>query len=181
MKPDLRPFIPGGFMSGFLGYFEKNYPDLTANNLDVLKVVGLQSLALLTALHVNEYRRPPASMYLILVGDPKSGKGTILSEIRDKLTMLYRVSGNRVKIIGEPSPPALGKSLSNWHWKKTKNGGEWTEHEPAGPTLMVVEEAGRIFSTARCPMKSRRPPKSIQCWFRAIQNPDEENHAYPYP
>jgi hypothetical protein len=107
---DLTPFMPGGFVSEWMKLLEATHPDVVRSDPWACKLVGAALLAHVAKVFYNDFRLPPATLYLILVGKPRSGKGSILSAASAVATELG------VNVVGDATPEALAQELEeNWN------------------------------------------------------------------
>ena len=114
MQLDLTPFMPGGFMHHWLEFVKLNHPDVATHNLTAVKLAGAMLLSNIAKIYINTYRQPPASWFLILVGKPRCGKGSIISCVR-KVAATMRAAGVHIYTTGESTPEALLPYLNEKH------------------------------------------------------------------
>lgn len=137
----LDPFIPGGFMEHWLKYVELMSPDFFRNNVFAVKVAGALLLNSASKLYLQDYRKPPANIFAWLIGDPRTGKGTLMHYIRLVVDSCnsYHSSKPFIKIVGNTTAEGLRDELANKIWLKKK--GKWDVRDPAGVVIQLWERA----------------------------------------
>jgi len=144
----LDPFIPGGFVDKWIRFFEGTSPDVLKNNPLQVKIVGTLLLNAATKLYLIDYNLPPATLFLILIGDPKTGKGTIrkrVMEVVKDANAIAMAKGDEpfIKIIGDTTTAALREQVANKLWLKKKR--EWKDLGPAGIVIQLWERADSMI------------------------------------
>ena len=137
----LEPFIPGGFMYHWLKYVELMSPDMFRNNVFAVKVAGALLLNAASKMYLIDYRLPPATIFAVLIGDTRTGKGTLMRYIRDVVhdANVFFLKEPFIRIIGNTTAEGLRDELANKVWIKKKR--EWQDRGPAKVVIQLWERA----------------------------------------
>jgi hypothetical protein len=90
----------------WVGYMYSRHPDVVKKDPWAVKLGGALILEHVAKVFYNEYDNPPATLFLVLVGGPRTGKGAVLREA----ARVARELG--VRVIGDVTPEALVEELS---------------------------------------------------------------------
>jgi hypothetical protein len=106
MHITLEPFMPGGFISEWIQLMEILHPDVVKKDTEAVKLAGAVLLQHIAKVFYNAHDYPPATLYLILVGKPRTGKGAILRTVNAVAQTLG------INVTGDATPEALAEELS---------------------------------------------------------------------
>jgi len=127
-------------MHHWLKYVEFMSPEMFSNNVFAVKVAGALLLNTAAKLYLVDYRLPPATIFAILIGDPRTGKGTLMKYVRDVIHDTNLLSKEPfIKVIGNATAEGLRDELANKIWIKKKR--EWDERGAAKVVVQLWERA----------------------------------------
>ena len=141
---DLTPFLPGPLSKHIIETFYKCAPDVSRNNPLAVKVLAAQIINLCLGVYITDYPKPkPASLYIVLVGDPKTGKGTLIkiaSAFYAGVSVLAERLGKRgIKIVRGATAEGLRDQLATAILRRKTR--EWKELGPQGRVIHIWERA----------------------------------------
>jgi hypothetical protein len=102
----LDPFLPGGFMEEWVSFMKAMHPDVVEKDLEAVKLAGAVLLQHTAKAFYSDFGCPPATLYLALVGKPRTGKGAILRAVNATAQALG------INVVGDATPEALAEELS---------------------------------------------------------------------
>jgi len=137
---DLSPWLPGPLSEHIIETFHMCAPDVTENNMDAVKLLAAQIINTCLGVYIPDFPKPkPASMYLVLVGPPRSGKGTLmkiaLAFYAGVSAAMEREIGRGIKIVGSATAEGLRQELATARLRKKR----WEHLGPQGRVIQIWE------------------------------------------
>ena len=144
MQIDLTPYLPGPLSKHIIETFYTCAPDVCKNNPLAVKIIAAQIINTCLGVYISDFPKPkPASMYIVLLGGPRSGKGTLLKIARAFYEAVSRhmqrtLAGEKgIKILGGATAEGLRDQLATAVYSRKKR--EWKELGPQGRVVQIWE------------------------------------------
>jgi len=141
---DLTPYLPGPLSKHIIETFYTCAPDVCRNNPLAVKIIAAQIINTCLGVYISDFPKPkPASMYIVLLGGPRSGKGTLLKIARAFYEAVSRhmqrtLAGEKgIKILGGATAEGLRDQLATAVYSRKKR--EWKELGPQGRVVQIWE------------------------------------------